>query len=472
MTKREDHDAPSASLLGSAMKAWSLPGAGDRGIVTDSLRALTLEARRGKPAFDVALRRSASALLQYLLSFQLESTAPEFTRTYVGDAFARFLNTLDLIPFPLQGRVLEIGSNPFFFHLLLKKLFPACELEGCNFFDRNVFSTDVSRETHRIASGLMGEEFVFDHVTFNLETVHPYPFDPGRFDLVLFCETFEHLAVDPLGVFRGLRRLIRPGGHLLVTLPNAVRLTNVAAMLAGRNFFDVFSVENGIHGRHNREYTLAEMVSLLEHDGFEIVRAETRDRFDYRSVPISAVDYSGPSALLPFDPADLLRQVRKAGGSTEHRGDNLYLLARKPLAPRKAQATVVERRSQWRPARSRTADSDRLVLFVDECRREAGRLELTGWAFLTDDVGLEPMPIWAVLEGPAGTFEAACEAMQRTDVAERHGLEHSEAGFSLSIPTTNLPRGRYDLLLRLDRPGGSSVEKRLGIVVAVGPPET
>lgn len=468
--RKDDSRQPGADVLASAMRAWSHPPAEDPRAIAEKLDALAVAARAGKPAFDAALLPSAGALLHYLLGFQLDGTTPEFTRTYVGDAFTRFLHTLDLLPFPVEGRALEIGSNPFFFHVLLRKLFPAAEVEGSNFFDRNVFSKEISRGSHRISNGLMGEEHVFDHVTFNLETVHPYPFEAGRFDLVLFCETFEHLAVDPLGVFRGLRRLLRPGGHLLVTLPNAVRLTNVAAMLSGRNFFDIFSVENGIHGRHNREYTLAEMVALLERDGFEVVRAETRDRFDYRSVPINAVDYAGPCAPLPFDPADLRSWIRKAGGSEEHRGDNLYLLARKPIVARRALRPAAERSGEWHRGRPRVADSDRFVLYVDECQATSGQLTLTGWAFLTDDVGLDAPPVFAVLDGPSGSFEVACDQMGRPDVAQRHGLENPEAGFRLNVSTAGLPQGRYDLLLRLDRPAGASVEKRLGVVVSLGSP--
>src|SRR6185437_7400398 len=62
----------------------------------------------------------------------------------------------------------------------------------------------------------------------NIETVEEYPYLPGQFDLILFCETLEHLIVNPLAVFGRLKRILKPGGHLLITLPNAVRLANVA----------------------------------------------------------------------------------------------------------------------------------------------------------------------------------------------------------------------------------------------------
>jgi SAM-dependent methyltransferase len=48
-------------------------------------------------------------------------------------------------------------------------------------------------------------------------------------------ETLEHLVVNPLAVFRKIRRILRPGGSLLITLPNALRLTNFALMLDGRS---------------------------------------------------------------------------------------------------------------------------------------------------------------------------------------------------------------------------------------------
>src|SRR5262245_6568983 len=75
------------------------------------------------------LETSATEVRDYLLSLELEGTPPGFTACYVGDAFQRFLHTLQFVPLPAGSRILEIGANPYFFHLLLRRLFPASTVE-------------------------------------------------------------------------------------------------------------------------------------------------------------------------------------------------------------------------------------------------------------------------------------------------------------------------------------------------------
>jgi SAM-dependent methyltransferase len=260
--------------------------------VRQTLAAISGAAAKGNSAaFWSALWATPEHLRHYLHSFRLEHAAEDFTEAYVNDALARFIRTLEMVPLPPGGRLLEIGSNPYYFHILLHRFFPHCEIAGVNFFDRNIFSANIGTITQAIGSESFEESYRFTSTLVNLETVEVYPFAAGEFDLVFFCETLEHLAISPLAVFSRLRRIIRPGGHLLVTLPNAVRLTNLALMLEGFNFFDIYSA-NGIHGRHNREYTLAEMGELLLRNEYEVVRAETHDRFDYDLIDIWSADYS------------------------------------------------------------------------------------------------------------------------------------------------------------------------------------
>jgi SAM-dependent methyltransferase len=271
----------------------------------------------------------AEHLRRYFTSFQVENAPAGLSAQYVNDGLARFLRTVEFIPVPAGERILEIGSNPYFFHILLHKLFPSADIHGANFFDKNIFSRDVGSLRQRMRSSIFQEEFDFSSTLFSLETSSTYPFPEGFFDLVFFCETLEHLVVDPLSTFSRLRRILKPGGHLIVTLPNAVRLTNFALMLEGLNFFDIYSV-NGVNGRHNREYTLAELTNLLSSDGYQIVRAETWDRFDYDQIDIWSADYAGESVKVNRRKSELLKILESASAKVSDRGDNLYVVARNP----------------------------------------------------------------------------------------------------------------------------------------------
>lgn len=452
-----------ATLLRAATEARALGAPLDRSALPNQLTSLARAARSGDDAaFVRELAGSAPALLAYLVSFELDDSPPGLLRSYAGDAFCRFLHTLEVTPRPVSGPALEIGANPYLFHILLRVVFPEAPLSGTNFFDHDIFSTRIGSARHTIRSAALGKTIDFEFPTFNLETVHPYPFPPGSFELVYFCETLEHLVVAPLRVFREIRRILRPGGHLVLTLPKAVRLTNVAAMLAGRNFFDLYQEGNGVHGRHNREFTLAEIRALLERDGFEIVRAETRDRFDYDSIPIEAVDYSGPAARLPWGKADLEDRLRSAGGTTEDRGDNIYVVARRPTGT--GVTTASSGRATAAPAGSSPAcaSGERLVSFLDVLEETHEGLRVTGWAFFTDDVSGLPCEAEIVLRGRDRTAHHLAEAMSRPDVATAHGLDLDAVGFTVIVPRSGLPGPGLDVLLRLRRADGATAERPLG----------
>jgi hypothetical protein len=59
-----------------------------------------------------------------------------------------------------------------------------------------------------------------------------------------------------------IHRVLRPGGHLLLTTENACRLKNLIFQLCHRNTADQFS-GYGVYGRHNREFTLPELRDLV-----------------------------------------------------------------------------------------------------------------------------------------------------------------------------------------------------------------
>jgi SAM-dependent methyltransferase len=62
---------------------------------------------------------------------------------------------------------------------------------------------------------------------------HQLPFDAAEFDVVVAGELFEHLR-DPAAVLRDVRRVLRPGGRLVGSVPNGFRLKNRLRFVLGR----------------------------------------------------------------------------------------------------------------------------------------------------------------------------------------------------------------------------------------------
>ncbi len=444
------------------------------------LDAIAAAARAGDAEqFARRLAAATETIRRYLTSFELEGAPPGLSVRYVTDALPRFLHTLEMVPLPPPGRILELGAGPYFFHLLLRRFFPDSAIEGMNFFDHNILSTAIGSLTQVIASAAFAERHELTYPTFSLETIGRYPYADGAFDLVFFCETLEHLVLNPLPVFRKIRRILRPGGALIVTLPNGLRLTNFALMLDGCNFFDFYHPGNGIHGRHNREFTLSELRALLDLNGFEVVRAETFDLYDYEVTPIAGTDYSGRTVPRMRPKSELLKILRAAGGDTADRGDNLYLLARNPArslgtgvmgaggAVPPAGGAGGPRQVGWVPGPVHAAESRRVEAFVDHFADTRERLAVRGWAFLTDGRGTPEETVDLVLVSPDACYRAACVKEHRVDVSRVHGLEADDAGFRLDLAKAGLRPGRYRLGALLGGAGLETAFRWLDLEVSV-----
>ena len=100
----------------------------------------------------------------------------------------------------------------------------------------------------------------------------PLPFAEDAFDIVWCGETLEHVA-DGTGLAAELRRVLRPGGTLLVTTPNQPRLGVAVEALLGR------PLEERLDPRadHLRFFTARTLRELLQDAGFGRVSVETWD---------------------------------------------------------------------------------------------------------------------------------------------------------------------------------------------------
>jgi SAM-dependent methyltransferase len=199
-------------------------------------------------------------------SYLLDGAAVPELNTYWQQDWRRFIYTVGLVSH-LKGNCLEIGANPYFTTTLLH-LYTPLKLTQANYFGPHFGATATQTVSVNNPSTGERESFAFTFMHFNIEDAS-FPFSTSQFDVVLVCEVIEHLQSDPVKVFREIKRILKPGGHLILTTPNVSRLENVARMLAGENIYDPYSAY-GPYGRHNREYTKHELAQLLNYCGFEV----------------------------------------------------------------------------------------------------------------------------------------------------------------------------------------------------------
>lgn len=201
------------------------------------------------------------SLFAYLKDFCLEGASPKEVEVYLSEDFLRFVYTLNLLP-GKEGKLLEIGSNPYFSSLLFRK-FTDYEVQHSNYFTAGLPRNGVQK----MSNSLTGEVVEFKYLHFNIEE-EEVPCDE-KFDVGVFCEVIEHMTNDPVRALTNIKKSMKDDGCLILSTPNVSRFENVAKMLAGVNIYDPYS-GFGPYGRHNREYNKHELFSLLTHLGFEI----------------------------------------------------------------------------------------------------------------------------------------------------------------------------------------------------------
>lgn len=118
-------------------------------------------------------------------------------------------------------------------------------------------------------AGLLNNEN-FDNIAKDIFDItaskHEYSASLEKFDIVMFYEVMEHLLAPDDLIILNISRLIRKGGFLLGSFPNAVKLGSRLNILLGRNiFWTKDKLINGVYGGygHLREYTFSEISGLI-----------------------------------------------------------------------------------------------------------------------------------------------------------------------------------------------------------------
>jgi SAM-dependent methyltransferase len=223
-----------------------------------------LDPRHYQPALPVPVGYTKAQILETFVSLSIDGSATGELTGYATTDCERFLYTLDLLPESAGGELLEIGANPYFNTLLFKHFRPRLNLSLTNYFGGQA-SERVQHLQYR-GFDRNPQRLEARYLNCNSES-EPLPYADKRFDWIVFCEVLEHMTNDPMHVLLELKRVLKPGGQLILTTPNAARLENVIAFLEGRNIYDPYS-GYGPYGRHNREYTRHELHELMKHCGF------------------------------------------------------------------------------------------------------------------------------------------------------------------------------------------------------------
>ena len=99
------------------------------------------------------------------------------------------------------------------------------------------------------------------------------PFAADEFDAVIFTETLEHIPRSPYTILGEIRRVLKPGGTLLFSVPNLCAIRNRIKLLLGQDILSVERFHADSFG-HFREYTMREVLHLCRSVGLDVRQQE------------------------------------------------------------------------------------------------------------------------------------------------------------------------------------------------------
>jgi glycosyltransferase involved in cell wall biosynthesis/predicted SAM-dependent methyltransferase len=204
----------------------------------------------------------------YILSWAKNEGA----RNYISIHKTRLVKTLEILPEGAADKaILEMGAY--------MQITPALKTRLGYGYVRGCYFGKSGETEHKSAESESGERFECDIDLFDAERDR-FPYADEAFDTVVCGELIEHLCGDPMHLMSEVNRILKPGGHLLLTTPNIASLHGVSAILQRYHpgFFTAYikpSEEGVVDARHNREYTPGEISRLMLDAGFEVALIET-----------------------------------------------------------------------------------------------------------------------------------------------------------------------------------------------------
>jgi SAM-dependent methyltransferase len=96
------------------------------------------------------------------------------------------------------------------------------------------------------------------------------PLKDGSVGTILFCDVIEHLIVDPMWTLLEFNRVLRPGGQIIISTPNAAAIVRAFYILGGVNpGREIEYKPTSVYQRHNREWSVSELQIALRCSGFD-----------------------------------------------------------------------------------------------------------------------------------------------------------------------------------------------------------
>lgn len=135
--------------------------------------------------------------------------------------------------------------------------------------DINLFGIEASDYAAKEAmkKGINVKQFFFDDKT-------KIPFDDNFFDIIVAGEIIEHIY-DTDFFLEEIKRLLKPGGRLIISTPNIASLGRRLFLLAGKNPIIEISPNESDSSGHIRYFTFKTLAYLLNKHNFILIKQQS-----------------------------------------------------------------------------------------------------------------------------------------------------------------------------------------------------
>jgi len=182
----------------------------------------------------------------------------EWWHRYFQTHMRHFQTVLRILSTLGSGPILEIGAVPGHLTLLISRL--GHELEAVD------LDPDRIRE-YAAAHGLAVRRVDIER--------EPLPFPDGHFPIAVFTEVLEHLRWNPMFALEEMARVTRPGGRIVLSVPNITPAHRLRFLFGTDYQGDVVAEFEKLkwagHMGHFRLYSRKEVARMLTHVGFREV---------------------------------------------------------------------------------------------------------------------------------------------------------------------------------------------------------
>lgn len=200
-----------------------------------------------------------------------------------------------------KGKLLEIATGGVI-PIVLQEFCPDLEVHTTELDEKK-----SSKEEKTIEFNKKTREVI--NYKLDLEK-HKIKAEPKTYDYVVCTEVIEHMEVDPMAMLEQINKVIKPDGTLILTTPNATSTKSITKILNGVEPYFYMQYQKGaLYHRHNYEYSIHSLVTVLKAAGFD-GKAWTEDTFE--------------------DPNyNDVNKLRSIGYALSHVGDNIFSVGKK-----------------------------------------------------------------------------------------------------------------------------------------------